>query len=137
MRPYRGKRKDNSEWVCGGLIELKLGETFIVPKWSNADIYENAAKFRHCFEVDPATVGQSTGLKDKNGKGKEAYGGDKVLWDWNKVHKNIEGVIEWDDERLAFVITNWYFQNNKKVLLANHPEIEIIGNIHSEVQNES
>ncbi len=75
---------------------------------------------------------QFTGLHDKNGKGKEAYAGDRVLWDWNKEHRKIEGLIEWDKEQLAWVITNYYFQNNRKVLLANHPEIEIIGNIHQD-----
>lgn len=75
---------------------------------------------------------QFTGLHDKNGKGKEAYAGDRVLWDWNKEHRKIKGLIEWDKEQLAWVITNYYFQNNRKVLLANHPEIEIIGNIHQD-----
>jgi len=137
MRQYRGKRKDNRKWVYGYPVEFEdmtiifeCGESTLICKSSCKPLSYISSDF--WVEVDPATVGQYTGLKDKNGKGKKAYGGDKVLWDWNKVHKNIEGVIEWDDERLAFVITNWYFQNNKKVLLANHPEIEIIGSIHDE-----
>ena len=59
---YRGKRKDNGEWAYGGLdtdwglepeqrdrywiIQAYLGETLVIPE----------------------TVGQCTGLRDKNGK---------------------------------------------------------------------
>lgn len=125
MRPYRGKRKDNGEWVYGWYIKYNLLD-YILPVIHSIEI-----KFVDCFvEVHPSTVGQSTGLCDKTGK--DSYYRDKVLWDWNKKHRNIEGIIDWDEERLAWIIKNDYFQNNKKVFLANHPEIEIIGTIHDE-----
>lgn len=59
---FRGKRIDNGEWVCGSLIETNV----IVDK-----IVEFTEEY-FCTEwwckVDPETVGQYTGLKDKNGR---------------------------------------------------------------------
>lgn len=61
---FRGKRKDNGEWVEGGYYHEKVGEylteVFIVEALTDGVVA------RH--RVDPETVGQFTGLKDKNGK---------------------------------------------------------------------
>lgn len=60
---FRGKRLDNGEWLYGSLVILN-GRYFI---------FDDAN--RH--EVDPTTVGEFTGLKDKD-YGKEIYEGDIV-----------------------------------------------------------
>ena len=65
---FRGKRKDNGEWVEGIPIKTHIG-TFIVfeenPHYCGQYGYMEICELAM---VDPATVGQYTGLKDMNGK---------------------------------------------------------------------
>ena len=63
---FRGKRLDNGEWVEGWYEMYPFGrwpvKTSIIPsEGAKAGHYEHV-------EVDSSTVGQYTGLKDKNGK---------------------------------------------------------------------
>lgn len=61
---FRGKRIDNGEWVEGNI--------FIPDKLTNreppTEILVGTNVVRISYEVDPETVGQYTGLTDKNGK---------------------------------------------------------------------
>jgi hypothetical protein len=65
-RKYRGKRIDNGEWVYypdrSGIVEFKTDATLSITGTE--------------YQVDPATVGQSTGLKDRGDT--EAYFGQTV-----------------------------------------------------------
>lgn len=65
---FKAKRVDNGEWEIGSLIALPTGEYEISNKCNNppdCDPMWNKVVITH--KVDPSTICQCTGLKDKNG----------------------------------------------------------------------
>lgn len=71
---FRGKRTDNSEWVYGSLIQYPNGEAVIAFE----KVRPIPTRQMVFVEVDPETVGQHIGFKDRDGI--EIYEGD-VLYD--------------------------------------------------------
>lgn len=71
---YRAKRTDNGEWVECSLITgvfFQLGQDIpyiLCPDKADYDCFEDFSEENGIFEVDPSTICQCTGLKDKNGK---------------------------------------------------------------------
>ena len=66
---FRGKRLDNGEWTEGSLLKVTLnGKTAHLIFGDNFSFVGNDVKALSHALVDPATVGQYTGLTDKNGE---------------------------------------------------------------------
>ena len=60
---FRGKRLDNDYWLYGSLVHIEDDRYAILPT-INSMHGETIAM----YEVDPATIGQYIGVKDKNGR---------------------------------------------------------------------
>ena len=65
---FKAKRIDNGEWEIGSLIALPTGEYEISNKCNNPpDCDPMWDKVVITHKVEPSTICQCTGLKDKNG----------------------------------------------------------------------
>lgn len=117
---FRGKCAKGSryagEWAYGSCVQCEKSD----------DVLITAAINDRCsctYHVDPATVGQFTGLTDKNGK--EIYEGDIIKED-NLIHK-----ILWINEASAFCRCNLkYMDIRYRISRDAMSYIEVIGNIH-------
>ncbi len=126
---FRGKRIDNGQWVCGQLRFydndfceiMESGEKRQTCHVDGKPFYQSFAKV---YEVDPATVGQYTGLKDRNGV--EIFEGDIIRIDGMGV-----GVVDYEEGRFAMHRKEERFCWPVYCRIDHSPFVpEIIGNIH-------
>ena len=126
MREYkfRGKRLDNGEWVYGYyfISERDIEDGFV---WRDIpQIQQRYGDHYQYFDVIPETIGQYTGLKDKNGT--EIYEDDLVAVadyaNWEGLYK-----VAWDNDGLMYVIKDVHGDREK---LCEFEEYLVKGNIH-------
>ncbi len=92
---FRGKRLDNGEWVYGDL-EYNRAKNI-----ARIHTYDEDGEYLIQHSVDPATVGQFTGLLDKNGK--EIYEGDILLLNTTGLREHC--IVEWNSEKAGWCIS--------------------------------
>ena len=118
---FRGKRVDNGEWVYGDLIQYESGEVSIFSKKLSKYGYEATEMYKR-DRIIPETVGQYTGLTDKNGK--EICEGD-IVRDYDEGFLYKVMFCEHYAQFMFYDYLNDDYYDNQDI--AEH---EIIGSIH-------
>ena len=120
---FRGKRVDNGEWVDGSLLyDSEQNESYIAVNYND--------KVARVQEVIPETLGQFTGLTDKNGK--KIFEGDiiKIPDDYDEFGINAGEIYEVYFAFGGFRLKPKYRPNAKGFWLDEDETFEVIGNIH-------
>lgn len=118
---FRGKRKDNGKWVCGFLYVTNDSE-YEISNYCNELNIE-----RYTSRVIPKTVGQFTGLTDKNGR--KIFEGDIVngLFCFGLILKS---VVHFKDGVFGIVTEYMGAKRFDGFNTICNVEFEVIGNIH-------
>ena len=109
---FRGKRKDNGEWI-EGLPQKMWGDWHII----NSDD-ENTA-----YPIDPETLCQFTGLTDKNGE---------QIWENDIIKHEISdtiGAVKWYEEDYVGWCVDDVVIDEQQLTVEMWSECDVIGNI--------
>ena len=122
---FRGKRVDNGEWIQGDIVQF--------PVHGVVRIVEQEPSYKDA-EVDSDTVGQFTGLTDKNGR--KIFEGDIIHLEYSQVFFGGmyfgEYTAEVSYKEGCFITDGINNGDEIETPLSgfDNDEVEIIGNIH-------
>lgn len=129
---FRGKRLDNEEWIAGTYHYIIKKEFYSIMAHELFDHEQNrlvSAPESGAHKVDPNTVGEFTGLRDRNGR--DIYEGDII----RSFNDDVETdsltrikIVVWNEAEAMFEFDS--IGGGRYLCAANSKHISVIGNIH-------
>lgn len=126
---FKAKRADNGEWMQGYLFDdgFENGRMFIgglvIEKYNGTACDDWNVSGIDFYEIDPSTICQCTGLKDKN---------DKLIWENDIINaQHGKAVVIWDkaEWRLKWIKITILRKDLHFWIDKNDWRCEVIGNI--------
>ena len=142
IEPIKIERYAPDGWVYGGLLQFDDEEAYILPYDVSGEMYINKPyRFRandfDCSvmlaKVDPRSIGQFTGLIDKNGK--KIFEGDIINYEYETFNKQkilVKYVIQYnaDEARFRAELTKDGIIYDLLTFRETQKRAEVIGNIY-------